>query len=118
MVNDVASKWPLMYDATDISLSSFGNSIRICGRNDSLDTCLKVSFQVVLPQSDDCPAHVAQLAVILSISFDGLGYLGLPEIRNLVFPVCKFIPVPKVTVHKYCHSCFGENYVRFAGQLS
>ena len=62
--------------------------------------CPQIPFQVMLPQTNYRPSHLAEQTMIFGVPLSVSGYFRFPEIRDLVFPGCEPVAVPKVAIHK------------------
>jgi hypothetical protein len=62
---------------------------------------VKISFDLVLPNADDAPAHLAQLREVFSVPQSRFLYFGPPK-GGKFFPPCgEAITVPEVAVNEY-----------------
>jgi hypothetical protein len=76
------------------------------------NTCNRIQFNLVLPDSEYGPAEPTQLLGVPVIAFSVAANLVLPEGWQLVAPDRKSPPMPKIVVYEDGHPCLREDEIR------
>lgn len=115
-LNDNGSTRRLPY-----SLGSNGGRIspspvRIFGCEDSLDTGIEVSLNLMLPHTYHAPSGTAEAAEVPAVSGDVPGDLLPPERREVCAPLGKSVSVPEAPVDEDSNFVLHERDIGCSGQ--
>ena len=85
---------------------------------DASDTSFKILAYVMLPDTNNLPAHAAKLCVVSSIAGSVHLDLGLPELGLSILPLREPVPVPEVAVDEDCKPLSREDNIGTSWEIA